>query len=79
MKRDPGRGSVGLLPLVVLVLAGLVMGAHCERASGSMQRDPSVRMFRTGSARAPTRPNIVFIVTDDQRADTLVHLPAVQR
>jgi hypothetical protein len=39
----------------------------------------SLALADTPTPPSPTHPNIVLLLTDDQRSDTLPYMPAVQR
>jgi arylsulfatase A-like enzyme len=56
----------------VLVAVGSGFGQGC---AGALDRSPDL----PAAAKQPTPPNIVFILSDDQRADTLWAMPNVRR
>jgi arylsulfatase A-like enzyme len=56
------------------VLVAIAVAATLLGAAGNGARDATSGT----AAAAAARPNIVLIVTDDQRADQLAHMPAVQ-
>lgn len=56
----------------ILVAVGSGLGQGC---AGALDRSPDP----PAAARRPTPPNIVFILSDDQRADTLWAMPNVRR
>lgn len=52
--------------------------ASCSGDGGGTGATTSNASTRPAEA-APARPNVVFIVADDQRADQLAHMPTLQR
>ena len=59
------RRSCGLLLVAAAAAAGLVL--------------PTTGSILPAATAARSRPNVVFIITDDQRSDQLVHMPVVRR
>jgi len=72
-RRRTATRLVGILALAAAALAGTL-----ATAPGQAAVDPVTPGPPTGRQLDP-RPNIVVIVTDDQRRDTLRFMPAVQR
>ena len=70
MKQSKGRRVAGGLVALLAVLLATVTG-------GGVTRSPAAKAARE-AARRP-RPNIVLILTDDQRANTLWTMPQIRR
>ena len=71
MRRRLRRGPV--------IVAGLVLGVTLGAALSSGQLGERARAAGTPIVHAPRHPNIVLILTDDQRRDTLWTMPNVRR
>ena len=74
--------SVSAALLVVLVATLATVTATSD--AGDARTPGSVRMVQgtqtpTTGADAPTRPNLVFVLTDDMRDDDLDHMPITRR
>jgi N-acetylglucosamine-6-sulfatase len=67
----PTPGRLALLASGALVLSALAVGSPAEVAAAGPTSPPA--------AQPATRPNVVLILTDDQRFDTLSGMPNVQR
>lgn len=65
--------------MVALALVALAVGALGAGASAGDATSPAGPAAVTPAPLLDDRPNIVVVLTDDQRADTLEHMPAVQR
>jgi arylsulfatase A-like enzyme len=74
------RQVVGVMAAFATVTGAMVMTARAvEPATDAARRTASIRSLELGRAEGSTRPNIVLILTDDQRFDTLWAMPTVQR
>lgn len=75
-----GRRS-GRTPVLVTVAAALLLGALGTGAASGAPGDPSQPDPTPSPAPAPVdpRPDVVVVLTDDQRPETLAWMPEVQR
>src|SRR6266542_3766309 len=74
---DPGRRSTALAVIVLLVLSAMaatVIGSPRARSFILALPQPEPH----GNAATVSRPNLVLILTDDQRWDTLWAMPNVR-
>ena len=72
--------SAALLVVLVATLATVTAtsGAGDARTPGAVRMVQGTQTPTTG-ADAPTRPNLVFVLTDDMRDDDLDHMPITRR
>jgi arylsulfatase A-like enzyme len=76
-RRPDGRRAV-LAAVVTALTASLLVGGSAGVATPA-EPAPSTTPPERRAALPDPRPNVVVILTDDQRRDTLSHMPQVQR
>ena len=71
----PSARRLGLVGPAIVVLAALALGTPVEVAAAPAPSTATAPPVTTPS----TKPNVVLILTDDQRFDTLSGMPNVKR
>src|SRR5437764_8549546 len=76
--RNGGRVRLVALALLASVSVGAGVVSASQKATGHHALSRAPTLVRPGLSKAPTRPNIVFVLTDDLSMNLLRFMPHVQ-